>query len=169
MSKLLMLLVTFFVIDSISAETIGNVEYNLPKETREWKIKRNAVNPKDNSSVVIWAPVNSDDQSATLESFGVYMNKIPFNTDKAAFEKGLQGNFADQTVTVDVLDEKPGSVLYEWWVMEDTNEKYHGWTRVISNTDQTVMLMYYTDQIAKLSPIRRLWIPALKEAKVKER
>ena len=170
MSKFILFLATVLMTATISAATIGHVEYNLPKEASEWEIQKGIVSSKENSTIVIWTPIDTTKHGVPKESFGAYLNKdpnnIPFSTNKVDLEKGLQDNFPNGKVNVNILEQVPESTLFEWSVEEGSLEKFHGWTRVFFNSNETVMLMYTTEQIDKVNEERPIWIKSLKEARL---
>lgn len=166
----LMTMVCLFA-GQLAAETLGNVEYHLPKQGMAWKQLKELQGSKTvSSSTVIYVPENSSSSTAD-ESFAVHVNKIPTDaTDKEALktgiEKGMSLTLDNPKATVNQLERSARSALYEWSVSVGGIEKVHGWTRAISTPNETIMLTYQTEQLKKLDIARPVWIQVLKDAKL---
>ncbi len=159
--------ISFLVTVPLTGEMIGQVEYQLPNEGKNWKIA-NEHKGDDiiKSRTVIYIPENSSQENAN-ESFAAHTNNLPSDpNDQASLEKPIQMQFPNQQVKVNVIEKTPESVLYEWTVSDTNQEKVHGWTSTFSNPQETTMLIYLTDQINKVDQLRPLWIETLKKAKI---
>ncbi len=145
---------------------IGDVEYHLPNQGKGWKLEKQISDtPKQVGETVIYLPENATTDDSK-EFFGVNVNKYTVDlNDNAAIQKGIQDQFPDQKVTINMLDKNSESILFEWTVTENGKEQLHGWTRAFSVPKETVMLTYLTDQIDTIKDVSPRWIETLKQAK----
>lgn len=165
----ILMLFTCLVAGPLAAETIGNVEYHLPKQGQGWRIANELQGRQDKSTTIIYIPENRSLEDAK-ESFGVHVNDFSTDlTDKDSLqrgiEKGMQLKFANPKATITLIDATPQSILYEWSVSDSGQEKVHGWTRVFSAPHETVMLTYQTEQLNNINDKQLIWIEALEDAK----
>lgn len=164
--RTILTLLSCFILGSLSAEMIGSIEYHLPNEGKGWKVGDEL--HSDNlvkSTTLVYIPENTDKATAN-ESFAVHVNNLPSGpADEASLEKPIQLQFPDKKVKVNILDKNEESVLYEWTVADAGQEKVHGWTRGFSKPEETVMLIYLTDQMNQVENARPIWLQALKNAK----
>lgn len=162
----LVMLFLCFAISSLSAETIGNVEYQLPKQVQGWKLSKELNgSEKIPSTTRIYTP-----SPQSKESFAAHINSFTTKiVDKDSLqdgiEKGMKLKYTNPKATVSLLEQSPNSALYEWSVSDSGEEKIHGWTRVFSSPKDTTMLTYQTEQISQINDVRPIWLPILKEAK----
>lgn len=170
MRRILMLFACMFI-GQLAAESIGNVEYQLPKG-QVWKVSNELKGTeKFPSSTLIYVRENAPADNPS-ESFAAHINEFPTdvndkNSLQQGIEKGMQLKFTNPTATVTLLEKGPQSALYEWSVSVSGQEKVHGWTRAFSSPKETVLLTFQTDQPAKVSEARSIWLPLLKDAKIK--
>lgn len=170
MRNILMLFACLFV-SSLTAETIGNVEYHLPKQGQGWKVANEIQGTKKiKSTTVVYIPENTSLETSQ-ESFAAHVNNFSTDLDdrdafQKGFEKGMQLKYANSKVSINFLEKAPHSVLYEWSLNEAGHEKVHGWTRVFATPDETVMLTYQTEHLNNINHIRSRWIQTLKNAKI---
>jgi hypothetical protein len=149
----------------ILAETIGQVEYELPhKIADKWEISNTFESEK--SKTVLYVPIGALFQDAK-EFFGVNANKYPSKLDNIlSFKASLTRQFPSYDVEVDILEKGNDSLLYEWVAKENGKERIHGWGRAFSIGDGTVVLGYQTEEITNVANARLNWLPILKQAKV---
>lgn len=149
----------------LSSETIGQVEYHLPSQGSSWKIEKDMRgNDSINSHTVIYIPQNASLENAQ-EFFAVHVNDLPsYSVDEAALEKVIESQFPNQEVSVKILEQNPESLIYEWAVGDQENEKIHGWTRIFLGDQNTTMLTYLTKQVDLVDQERPIWLQTLKDA-----
>lgn len=165
MKTLLCLFISCAFVVKGMAEMIGPVEYYLPPSLAEdWGVRNTIENRK--SKTIVYVP---NEAKKGEESFGVNVNKFPSNIDDLATIKAtLAKQFPDMNVHLDILERKPNSLLLEWKAKDNGHERVHGWTRLFSIPDETVVLMYQTDDLSTLEDARCLWVEALKRAKISQ-
>lgn len=144
------------------ADTIQNVEYHLPKATENWVVSNKLESQK--GTTIVYTPPGVERQKAE-EFFAVNANILPSDGNPENIKLGLTMNFPNMSIDLQVLEQVPASVTYEWSGQENGSEKIHGWGRAFSNQEGTVSLMYLTRKISEVPQARAIWLPALKEAK----
>jgi len=152
---------------ALNAETIGNVEYHLPNQGKGWKIVNELKTTKNRiSTTIIYVPEKTSKKNS--EFFGVHQNTWFVDLNAAALENSIKAQYPNQEINFLILEETPQSVLYEWSVREEeeAEEGMHGWTRIFSFTDETIILSYQTKQILSVDKVGPLWVKILKNAKV---
>ncbi len=168
------LILSCCAMSSLTAETLGNIEYQLPQQGAGWKILPPPPNLKTDQPqlnfISIWVPENSLPKE-TKEAFVAHKMSASTNLKdqaslKDGIERGMRLKFPDPKATVTVLEETPDSVLYEFSVTSGGEEKEHGWIRIFSTPESTTMLTYQTELVDQISEKRDLWLPTLKDAKV---
>ena len=166
------MLMTCLFASPLVAETIGNVEYQLPEG---WKIANEINTEKNKSKTIIYVPENSTKENAIIsyvpgnstkekavDTFGAHVNNLPNEgLDQDALAKIL---FPGKQVTMNVLEKDSQSILFEWSVGEG-DKALHGLIRGFSNEQGTVMLFYQNEQADHFATNRDIWLKALKEAK----
>jgi hypothetical protein len=152
----------------LAASTIGTVEYYLPEQCQHWKIGNEFQSLKKiKSTTIVYYPEDSD-KNTPLECFGVHSNdqKEPLPKDGAAIEKMIQPIFPAGEVYVKILERDNQSILCEWSAKTITFKAFYGFARLFATPEGAVVLMYQTQQLARLDAARKVWIPALKGAKI---
>ena len=162
-------LICCLMVGSVAAEMIGTVEYQLPEQNKSWKVdldmQGNANDPKK-STTKIYVPQNATKEDAK-ETFGVVEVDLPSQEiNQAAIEKMYAEQFPSLKAKVTILEKDSNSVTYEWSLSKDGKEEVHGWTRIFSGADQTVLLTYQTEELDKLKDVGPLWSKTLKQAKM---
>jgi hypothetical protein len=147
----------------LAAETIGNVEYNIPKDAN-WEIGNKIEN--DKGVTIIYLPKGVP-QQATQEFFGVNLNSTPSDVqDIGSLEAALKKQYPTAETEFKILDHNPQSAMYEWSVKQNGVEGIHGWARAFSSPSGTVILSYQTRNPQDVERARQLWLPVLKNAKI---
>lgn len=162
------LLLCVFLINSLQAEVINHVEYQLPKNGKEWEVF-NKLDSGQGGTTLIYAPKGSD-KNTTLEFFGVNSNSLPSDpNDTDTFKVALSKLFPTMNIEVSILEKWPNSALYEWTATDKQNGKkmVYGWTRVFSKNG-TITLNYTTALMDKLEESKATWLPLLKQAHFEE-
>ncbi len=153
----------------IVANHIGYVDYDIPYTTHSWKVA-NEETKKDKgitTTVQLYVPY-TDHSSKTMEFFGSSYSSEPGTPhDQATLTNLLQNQFPNKQVNLNIIESSPESVLYEWSVSQKGKESMHGWNRIFSKPEGTVMLGYVTQDVGNAASLRPIWIKALKDAKVK--
>lgn len=156
---------------SLSAEMIGKVEYQLPKQGQGWKVaSRIEGSEKLPSTTIIYNPENTTRDTAK-EAFAVHVNKRTTDiNDKDSFqngiERGMKLRFQNPKAVVNVLEKTSDSVLYEWSVTDSGQEKIHGWSRVFTSPSDTMLLTFQTEKMDDVKVAGPIWLKTLKEAKL---
>lgn len=146
----------------LMAESIGDVAFKLPPG---WKVANELNTCKGtNSRTVIYIPENTTKENA-LEFFAVHTNDLPSTSlDKAAIEKILQIQFPKREVFVNIMENTPDTVLYEWGVKNGNHEELHGIARIFSTKNGVRILSYQTERAALFDQVRSQWIQVLKDS-----
>ena len=159
--KYILTFICCLMMSTAFAETIGNVEYQLPQIAKDWNISNKL---EFNGTTIIYTPKISEGQN-TREFFGVNSNKLSsnfsdINTVKAFLTKFLPA----MDIHVTELEKNDNGILYEWFANDKGLEKVHGWGRILSSNEGTVILTYQTENISDLAKARAIWLPVLKGA-----
>lgn len=157
-----------FCFSVISANIIGNVEYELPKLDHGWKLSQNETKKEKDYTLVsmIYIPDNTTEEEAA-EYFGATSNNSPGSAHNIQSLKNLlQQQFPDHQINITILDKNQDSTLYEWHVKEGEEDKVVGWSRIFSTQQGTTTLGYLTDQTEDIQKVRPIWIKTFKEAKL---
>jgi hypothetical protein len=159
------MLLCFLAIFPLTAETIGSVEYRLPKQGKGWKMV-GGLGGSNESKTVLYIPANATRDTAR-EIFGVSTNNLPTGpTEQEDLEQTIKIQYPKQTVCINILDRNAQSVMFEWSVIDGSQEKVHGWTRTFSTLQGTVVMMYQTNDIRGVNQARSIWVKMLSDAKV---
>jgi hypothetical protein len=167
-----MILVSLFIFGSLTAEMIGNIEYHLPQQGEGWKIVNELQDSKKHrSTTIIYIPENSSRETAR-EFFGAHINNSSTDlilTDRYSLEKdlarGMQFQYPNPKVVITLLEEEAQSVLYEWSLSQLGQERVHGWNRIFTDANATIILSYQTEELNRIRDIRPFWVQTLKDAK----
>ena len=163
--KYILTLLSFLLLAPVFSETIGTVEYHLPQVAQEWEIG-NVLQSK-RGLTLIYIPKDTQRQNAK-EFFGVHENNFTSNIDDlASLKAGLTKGYPKMKIDLWILENANNSILYEWAMIENETEKFHGLGRIFSTQDGTVLLLYQTENISDVAKARSVWLPILKDAKSK--
>jgi hypothetical protein len=155
----------FLAIAPLSAENIGGVDYRLPKQGKGWKMV-GGLEGGNESKTILYVPSNASRDTAR-EIFGVSSNNLPIGpTEQEDLEQTIKLQYPTQTICINILDRNAQSVMFEWSVIDGSQEKVHGWTRTFSTLQGTVVLLYQTNDIRNVNQARPIWVKVLSEAKL---
>lgn len=158
-------LLCFLNITTLFGEKIGDVEFKLPKNTREWEVGNQLVNGK--GTTVLYIP-NDASIDNTKELFGVNVNVLPVDLhDITSLQMGLTKMFPNMLIDLWLLDITDNSILYEWAAKDNGQEKIHGLGRAFSTKEGTIVLGYHTEKMNEIAKARAIWLPVLKAARIK--
>lgn len=147
------------------AESIQNVEFQLPKSQNGWEVGNKMEN--EQATTVIYQEKGQDKGMMPNGWFGANYSKLKSDPkDTASIENALKNQLPDKKVEFAVLSQDDNSLLYEWGVKDGEKEIMHGWGRGFSTKDGTVVLGYQTINVNHLDSERSNWLPVLKNAKV---
>lgn len=154
----------------LAADNVGNIEFQLPTELKDWrKVNELQGNQDKASSTAIYAPeIKSEDQP--MEFFGVHIRDRPSENpsvsaiDPATLEKLLQLQFPGTKVKVDIVEKDQQSLIYEWSVSDNTHEVLHGLTRLFVSPDQTAEIGIISEKVDGFNQVRPMWLKTLKDA-----
>lgn len=156
-------IISCLILSPIFGESIGNVEYHLPKAASDWEIGAKMDN--EVGSTTIYIPKGTVQGSPT-EFFGVGFSKQTFDPkDPASIEEGFKKQFKDMQVDFKVLDKDANSVTFEWVVKDKGKELIHAWTRAFAQKNGTVILEYVAEKVDDMSKSKGTWLQVLKDAK----
>lgn len=145
------------------AESIQNVEFQLPKSEKGWEVGNKMEN--DQATTVIYKEKGND--HAQKGWFGANFSKMKSDPkDAASIENALRNQLPDKKVEFAVLSQDDNSLLYEWGVKDGEKEIMHGWGRGFSTKNGTVVLGYQTINVNHLDTERTHWLPVLQNAKI---
>jgi hypothetical protein len=159
--KHLFALLCLFAFGSACAETIQGVEYHLPKIAESWVVGKKLESEK--GTTIIYIPQEVEKRDAK-EFFSVNANRLLSKNDPEAIKAGIAKNFPNMDIEFHVLGQDKDSITYEWSVQRNGIEITHGWGRVFSRQDGTVVLGYHTTDVFNVPQERSTWIQVLKEA-----
>lgn len=170
---------------SLTAETIGNVEFFLPDQ--DWEIFSGL--KTDNGKVEFFLPEQGwkitnefdiPENGITLlygrkGSKGALFTTAYINVSwDCSSEKAITDSFQEQSkkklgedaqIKCNVIDISPQSTLFEVMVSLNCKKLFHGWVRVFSHQKGTTILSYQTDQFDDVDQIRPIWMKVLQEAR----
>ena len=156
------------IVNPLSANNVGSVEYHLPKNGHGWKLVSQEAPSKNPSTTKIrlYVPENTVN-NAPQEFFGVTVNNTAGTAHtKESLTSLLNKEFPGEKVQLDIIETNPDSILYEWGVGNGLQERVHGWTRILTTPKGTVTLAYLTQQQPiEADKLRPIWVKALKDAK----
>lgn len=159
---------TLCFVSTLVAQTIGNVEYQLPEETKNWKIEKSGPSEGIPGQTILYQPEKQSPLG--IEFFGAYIKNSPTNIKNSeALKNEIAKAYPDHQVSFKVLSEDPQSEFVEWVVSKDNLQKFHGWARIFSTPEATTMLFYQNEKspgLENLEAIQNTWLKTLKEAKI---
>lgn len=150
---------------SAFADRIGNVEFNLPSSVaHEWTIANEM--QVENGTTRIYIPQGIPSRKVK-EFFAVNANRFHAELhDVSILRDTLTKAYSHMDVDFQVLETTSNSVLCEWSVHDNGEEKIHSWCRAFALPKGTVILAYETENTSEIAQARALWLPILKAAKV---
>lgn len=162
--KMLFIAVCCFL-NQLSADTIGNIEYNLPKTGHAWKLDSTKEAPS--GTIVKFYVPDPRVKNQPPEFFGATYNKGHVSHNKESLIALLKEEFSNNDVHVDIIENSSDSILYEWSVGKPSQQgQIHGWTRIFSGPQGIITLGYMTQQSGnEIEKLRPVWIQTLKDAK----
>lgn len=163
--KFALTLLSTLVLGCLSAETIQNVEYQLPQSAKEWKVSRKIENPK--GTTIIYTEKGVKRQEAK-EFFGAHANGMQADLNIYTLNAMLSKFYPDLTIESSVVEKTNDGQIFEWSGKEGGQEKIHGWGRIIISKDGTVVLGYQTENTSNIDDVRAKWLPVLKNAKANQ-
>ncbi|MCX6990408.1 MAG: hypothetical protein NTX49_05030 [Chlamydiae bacterium] len=150
------------LIQPLFAETIGNIQYELPKSAESWQRIKEPDADDDNSANFFYVPKESSLDDAS-EFFVIHVNNI---ASVAIDETRLKSEIEDVLeieVNLTMLEQDPDSILYEW-SFGDSESFMYSITRAFFSKSGTVLLMYQTSDVKKMESEKSTWIDMLKNA-----
>lgn len=156
----------------LAAETLGDLQFQLPSEASDWKKIDDLKGEQHKGSLsAIYAPdIKTEDQP--VEFFGIHILDHPLedknvtSIDQAKLEKILEQQFPESQMKVNIVEQLDHSVIYEWSVKDNGHEVLHGLTRLFLNPNQTVELGIVTEKVKTFNQTRSVWLKALKDASI---
>lgn len=167
--RYLLAFLTAIMISPVFADTIANIEYDLPTARQDWKKVRSLKEDEENktdgieSTTFIYGP-KEDSLDNPIEFFAVHANNFPsagISVDD--LKSGLEEAF-DGEVRVVILESDADSALYEWSTVEEDMYIFSV-TRGFFSEAGTTLLMYQTTDQSKAETERSLWLETLQTAK----
>lgn len=159
---------TFCFVSTLAAQTIGNVEYQLPEEGKNWAIEHSGPKEGIPGQTILYQPENQSPLG--IEFFGAYIKKRPTDIKNSeAFKNEIEKQYPEHKITFNVLSTDAHSELVEWVVSKDNLQKLHGWARIFSTPENTIMLFYQNEKGAGLENAERIqnsWVKTLQDAKI---
>jgi hypothetical protein len=157
--RYILALCTFLFVGSLAAETIGNVEFQLPDQ--DWKVKH---------TLVTYAPENTSEDTAK-SFFSASLNTLSsdlsdFDSLKEGLEMGAKYRFENSAVEVNILQKTSQSALYEWFISDSGQDKIFGLSRAILTPEGKVAFYYTTEDLSDIDNVRSQWIQTLENAKI---
>lgn len=160
MYQLCLILLVLFC-SSLYGDRIGSVEFQLPNHGQGWDTA-NHIEKGHALATIIYKPEDPNSK----ELFAAQMNKLPLgDLDIKNFKCSLESIYIGSDIMVSVVHSDAQSTLYAWSALNENNENNYGWTRVMRNPPETVILQYHTQEKEKAENARGPWLHALREAK----
>lgn len=157
----LLLLVTA---STAHAETIGEVEYQVPNPGAPWT--QESHDKKEKFETVVYIPAGTT-KAETKEFFGaIAADRQGGSMEQKDIEADLLKNFPDHDITVKLIEKNPKDVTYEWNVKKDDFE-LSGLTKGF-NTDKGIVVLSYQIFGPMKEESRTLFVPLLKSANIKK-
>jgi hypothetical protein len=153
------------------ADTLGDVEYQLPKDTKEWVVGNKLNDASGNPSTIVYIPagtvrpVNAKDSGKPIakEFFSVAVGGRYFDPNDNTLKEYLETKaYPNMNAKFIVLEKTDDGLLYEWIVKDNGQEKIHGWGRLLPTPSGSANIMYQTENSADVGRDRGLWVPVLK-------
>jgi hypothetical protein len=163
MNKFLSLLLLISA-STAHAETIGDVEYQIPNPGTPWT--QESRDKKEQYETVVYIPAGTT-KAETKEFFGaIAADRQGGSMEQKDIEADLLKNFPDHNITVKVLEKNAKDVTYEWNVKKDDFE-LSGITKGFNTGKGIVVLSYQVFGPLK-DDSRTLFVPLLKSATLKK-
>lgn len=157
-----LILFAFLLTGPLMAETIGNVEYDLPKEKAQWQ-KVTTLEPTEQQTTYFYIP-EGESLDTSKEFFGVHVNNLPSaDMDEASLKAELEKQF-EMPITLVIVEKTPTSVLYEWG-MDTENGFLFSLNKVFFSDEGTTLLFYQTTSAKRVDAEKGLWLESLRNAK----
>lgn len=155
------ILALLFCFSPLFAATIGPVEYHLPNDN--WVIAKEFESPRGKTLIYIQSGQKRLEAGAF---FGATIDFTSGNFDNldSAISKLSQLLPPGVQMGYTILDRGDETLLLELTIHDDKSEQMHGWARLFSTEEESVTLMYLTENVNDLSADRSLWLPVLQEA-----
>lgn len=145
---------------TVSAETIKNIEYQLPESAKEWKV----VQKKENESktLIVYSPTGnySSNEILTITVFNKPIEKsINFSEALEEIKKGLQEG-PDQP-EIKLIQQGNDGFIYSI-----QTKSGFGLIREISTASDRASIIYQIKENADPSEIIAAWLPVLEQIHV---
>lgn len=161
----ILVFLTLCLVSSLAAENIGNVEYQLPEEAKNWKSENTGPTEKIPGHTILYQPESQSPLG--IEFFGAYIKKnVPHIKNSEALKNEIEKTYPGQQIDFKVLQTDSNSELVEWIVRKDDRERLHGWARIFSTPEATTMLFYQNEKGSIQQNVDGTWLKTLKEAKL---
>lgn len=148
---------------SLIAETLGDIDFNLPTNAKDW-MKLNLAIQLKGAQAEAFMPAGQ--KPASLEMFVAYVTPKEVDLkDKNALEEGLRSIYPSKKVSVKILEEDKQSVILEWSIL-DLDKLTYGLGRIFSAPHETIFLFYQTENKETMDTARDTWLPVLRQAKL---
>jgi len=164
--RYLLAFLTAIMISPVFADTIGNIQYDLPAARQDWKKVQSLEEAEDGSlegTTFLYGP-KEDSLDDPIEFFAAHINNFPSaGTSPKEIKQGLEEAFEGE-IKVVILESDPDSTLYEWSGVDEGKNIYSIVRGFFSQTG-TTLLMYQTRDQGKVEVEKAIWIETLKSAK----
>ena len=168
---LIQLVAAVLFFQPVLAESIGNVDYNLPTTKKHWKLA--AENKTDKTSIISttrrYLPEDRASVAVAEEAFSANINNLHEdpNEDEAAIKARVQKMFPDTDVEIHMIEKTPNMNLYTWSVTSSKSPlSFWGVSKHFILDDGSVNLVYKTTNKEIFDADKDSWIEALKAARL---
>ena len=152
----------------VLAESIGNVEYNLPANKKHWKLAAEKETDKNVVSTTRrYVPEDRASVAVAEEAFIVNINNLREDPreDEAAIKERIQKMFPNTDVEVHMIEKTPEMNLYTWSVTSTSSPlSLWGVSKHFLLENGSVNLAYKTTNKEIFDADKESWIEALKAA-----
>ena len=154
-------LTLLFITKILTAEIIGNLEYQLPE--RDWKIEFE----RKKHPTILYVSVDTSAENSKESFYASYINFPGKALNELDSELFLTCVLSFLEVKLNILETTSHSILYEWSAIQNNVEIEHGWAREFSTPKESATLLYRTKNLSAVEQLRPIWIEAFKKAKLK--
>lgn len=153
------------------ADVIGDVEYRMPKDTKEWIVGNELMDSSGKPSTIVYIPagtvktINKGEVSKPVarEFFSIATGGRYFDPNDTTLKEYLVSKaYPNMDVKYFTLEKTDDGLLYEWVVKDNGQEKVHGWGRLVPTPSGSANAMYQTENMSEIDKSRALWVPTLR-------
>lgn len=168
MNKIILFIICLVAYNSsASAETFKNIEYQLPKSAKDWKIVQKK--ESDSKAIIVYSPTGNYTSNETLSI--IFFNKPIESVNFSDALKKINEEFQKTSINTEIklIEQENDGFTYSMKMEEEQVPKGYGLVRVISanNGNATVYVIYLDRDNVEANKINAEWVPVLKQVQIK--